>query len=125
MASSCITCRAIERRDGIEFQDRCREHVHGLRRFRRHCYDKPWRCPGWAGGGWTYPSARRDVCDGGSFATTWGRMLGGQWYADRWINWRWHHCQACGTIAIPHVTRWLDPTWWRWLITWKIRSWRD
>lgn len=51
------------------------------------------------------------ICPGGSFAPHWGKGCG----------WHFHKCDTCGTIAIPHVTRWLDYTyvafclgsWWR------------
>lgn len=98
--------------------------------LRRQCYNKFWRCPGWAGGGWTstfYDSkpddwtdedwqrsaARRrhwwqtrDRCQGG---TLWRVRASG----DPWRSWRWSRCTKCDVIALPHITRWLDPTWWR------------
>lgn len=102
--------------------------------LRRQCYDKPWRCPGWAGGGWqmTYydskpaddwtdeewksSSARRrhwwqprHRCKSG---TLWRARLS----EDPWWSWRWHHCNVCDVVALPHVIRWLDPTWWRWFV---------
>lgn len=83
--------------------------------FRRHCYDKPWRCPGWAGGGWKRPSDKRDICDGGSFAPHW--KSGCQWH--------FHKCYWCGTVAVPLVTRWLDPTWWKFVLTRKVPQWLE
>lgn len=73
-------------------------------KLRRTCYDRPWRCPGWAGGGWRHPRPGRDVCHGGSFA----RELAAE---GLWFAWRWHRCPECGTVALPSVARWLDPTW--------------
>ena len=52
--------------------------------LRRHCYDKFWRCPGWAGGGWRTP--KTDRCDGGSLKVH-GQV--GQPLEDRWWRWRW------------------------------------
>jgi hypothetical protein len=89
--------------------------------LRRHCYNKPWRCPGWAGGGWSTPTRKRDIClHGGSFAGMWGSDR------DRWYLWRWHKCSMCGTVAIPYVTRWLDPTFLQhhvWLYGMTLREW--
>jgi hypothetical protein len=78
------------------------ERAGGVR-LRRTCYDKPHRCPGWAGGGWRYPRPSRDVCDGGSLVAT--------MYVGRWWRWRFHRCPTCGTWAWPPVTKWADPTW--------------
>ena len=97
--------------------------------LRRHCYDKFWRCPGWAGGGWRYPKVKR--YDGGSL-----RVHGmiGKPSTDRWWRWRWHRCNKCDVIAIPVIAQWLDPTWW-WFVLgrrvlrtvcdwWQMRKWR-
>lgn len=73
--------------------------------LRRHCYDKPWRCPGWAGGGWSWAEPQR--CDGGS--------LGIHIKELPLRNWRFGRCGTCDVLVIPLVTRWVDPTylWWR------------
>lgn len=82
-------------------------------RLRRHCYDKFWRCPGWAGGGWRV--ARTDVCASGSFAGTI------DWDLPMWrVALQFHRCATCGTVAIPYATRWVDPTYLRWRI---VRRW--
>jgi hypothetical protein len=73
--------------------------------FSRPCYDKPHRCPGWAGGAWM--RARVSRCDSGS--------LGRTSYRRRY--WLGARCPACGLYVLPIVTRWLDPTW----IWWAIR----
>lgn len=86
-------------------------------RFQRHCYNKMWRCPGWAGGGWSTNRFGRDKCDGGSFARKY-MSPGWRWYT----NWQFHRCDTCGTVAIPHVTRWLDPTWYRWGVNWDFKQ---
>ena len=68
-------------------------------RFSRPCYDKPLRCPGWAGGGMRY--ARRDRC-------AHGRMSG--WHGDRpWPTWSLHRCDTCDVVTWPYVVRWLNP----------------
>lgn len=88
--------------------------------LRRHCYDKFWRCPGWAGGGWRYPKV--DRCDGGSLQV---HGMTGQPVTDRWWRWRWHRCNRCDVIAIPVITHWLDPTWWRFVLGTWIPRWID
>jgi hypothetical protein len=73
--------------------------------IRRHCYDKPWRCPGWAGGGWRYPKTK--LCDGGTL--DFRIEVDGAW--PRWHSWHWHRCPKCEVLVIPMVTRWADPSW--------------
>lgn len=70
-------------------------------RISRPCYDKWWRCPGWAGGGMRY--AKVDRCDGGSLVTR------EAWPVRR--KWRFHRCSTCKVIVLPSVIRWVDPTW--------------
>lgn len=93
-------------------------------RIRRHCYDKPHRCPGWAGGGMKHPRDGAVICDSASFVNAAENM-----YFKRFWTWRFHRCSNCGTVALPHVLRWFDPTWW-WHIQfwyWKVRflNWRE
>lgn len=79
-------------------------------------YDKHHRCPGWSGGGWTYP--KRERCDGGSL------MVPGSWNlertmalpADPWWKWKTYKCRKCDVLVLPYITRWLDPTWLAWTI---------
>ena len=80
-------------------------------RVSRPCYDKPWRCPGWAGGGMRY--ARRSRCNG-------GHMRG--WQPDDGAHpaWRFHRCDTCDVLTWPYITRWLD---WRWLAGWASMMW--
>lgn len=80
--------------------------------FSRHCYDKPHRCPGWAGGGWRYPKV--DRCENGRL------RIANEEHADPWMSFRWHRCSSCDVIAIPEVVRWLDPTWWTWWLGSRI-----
>jgi hypothetical protein len=31
---------------------------------------------------------------------------------DRWWAWKFHRCnRGCGVVALPYVTRWIDPSW--------------
>jgi len=88
--------------------------------FRRHCYDKPHRCPGWAGGGWSHPREGKSICPSGSLSAQ-------IWRDDnrfRW--WKSYQCELCGTRTIPRVTRWLDPTWLWWYVRRHVMyDWRD
>lgn len=102
-------------------------------RLSRPCYDKPHRCPGWAGGGWK--SAKRDRCDGG-YVDTRGReyegVFGGT-YVDKHPGsnkWRFGRCrgtnqkgtEGCGVVTIPWALRKLDPRWW--MIYWyRLSNW--
>jgi len=83
-------------------------------RLSRPCYDKPWRCPGWAGGG--LKLAKKYHCEN-------GRMTG--WEGDqRWPQWRFQRCTQCSTVTLPFALRRLDPTWIAWRITrwWETRD---
>jgi hypothetical protein len=71
--------------------------------LRRHCYDKPWRCPGWSGGGWRYTDDTR--CESGHLDIFDG---------NRFPSWRFSRCNRCDVRAIPYVTRWLDWTYVGW-----------
>lgn len=72
--------------------------------FSRHCYDKPHRCPGWAGGGMKY--AKVDRCPNS------GRINVD--YDDRWYRWKFHHCTDCTVTCWPILVQELDYTWWAW-----------
>ena len=100
-------------------------------RFSRPCYDKPHRCPGWAGGGTR--SARVDRCENGSVTTlpkiheTHGYYTVGEHPANNW--WMFGRCiggvidaegnrsEPCGVVTWPYALRWLD---WRYVIVWKL-----
>lgn len=84
---------------------------HRLWAFSRPDYDKPHRCPGWAGGGMRY--ARKVRCDGGHVHIDYDR---------RGWQWRTHRCCLCGLLVLPYVIRWIDP---RWLSYWASTTWRD
>jgi hypothetical protein len=102
--------------------------------LQRMCYDKFWRCPGWAGGG--FRAARRQRCTGGSLLVPGirtvadkarERSIGEHMPDDRWWRLRFHRCNAgCGVLALPYVTRWADPTWWAWqvrVVVVALREW--
>lgn len=88
------------------------------RYWRRHCYDKPHRCPGWAGGGWTYPKVTR--CQGGRLDIV--------DYGMPRAAWRFSRCGNCDVRAIPYVTRWLDWTYLGWRLmrfAGRVKDWRE
>ena len=86
-------------------------------RIRRHCYDKPHRCPGWAGGGRRYPKPGKTVCKNGS--------LRWDMYEQRFWRFRFHRCAKCGTVAVPIVVKYLDPFYWvDWELGHVIRNWK-
>lgn len=68
-------------------------------RVSRPCYDKPHRCPGWAGGGAFY--GRADRCISGRISVD---------YEARLWQWRMWRCTACDVITLPYVVRWVDVT---------------
>lgn len=84
-------------------------------RLSRPCYDKPHRCPGWAGGGWKRPKERR--CRDGSVHTR-PRMVRDAEYGDYEVSdpgtnrWRFGRCNKCDVVTVPFVWRYLDPRYW-------------
>ena len=68
-------------------------------RISRPCYDKYWRCPGWAGPGWRYPEI--DTCDSGSLSAVI------DWYG-HW-TWKFHKCPKCDMIVLPYKAKYIDP----------------
>lgn len=87
-------------------------------RLSRPCYDKPWRCPGWAGGGMRY--AKRDRCEG-------GRMLGWNHGEQRWPHLWFHRCNTCDVVTLPFALRWVISVDWWGVVTrraaWRLESW--
>lgn len=71
----------------------------GAMRISRSCWDKPRRCPGWAGAGWNYRAAlaERTYCHNGSVT-----------FPHRW--WSLGVCDECGVRVLPYWTRLLFPT---------------
>lgn len=109
--------------------------------LRRHSYDEPWRCPGWNGGGYRSPHWDTQPVDWieellGPFykfhrrRTHWWQSRqvckhGRLWafdVNDPWEAWRWHQCTRCDIVAIPYVTRFLDPTFWNGVF-WEFVHW--
>lgn len=111
--------------------------------WRRHCYDKVRRCPGWAGPGWkrTYYDEKPDHWDSvhnddGNFPFETSALRRIEWYQrrnrcdngflwtmdliDPWRMFRVHRCSKCDVRTIPMFTRWLDPSWWKWVLTHDI-----
>lgn len=87
-------------------------------RLSRPCYDKPHRCPGWAGGGVHFPStrgyAKYGSCDNGSIRT---RLRRGDESGDNYPGsrrWSFGRCTKCDVVTWPVVIRWVDPGWWNW-----------
>lgn len=81
----------------------------------RPCYDKPHRCPGWAGGGFLRALVSR--CDSGSLSRVDYRRR--YWFGAR--------CPECGLYVIPIILRGLDPTWIWWMVRhphWPRWAWR-
>ncbi len=81
-------------------------------RFSRPCYDKWWRCPGWAGGGMKYAKVKR--CEGGSLANL------HEW--TRRCRWHCHRCPECDVIVLPIMVQWLDWSHWKWWLPYTIRE---
>lgn len=73
--------------------------------FSRPCYDKPHRCPGWAGGGFLRALIYR--CESGSLSRV-------DYRRRYWLGTR---CSECGLYVLPIWTRGLDPSW----ISYRIR----
>lgn len=74
-------------------------------RIARQDYDKPHRCPGWAGSGWNFTTLADDeTCPNGYVA----------WYDKPFAKWRTNTCtKKCGTLVLPYATRYVDPSWYR------------
>lgn len=82
--------------------------------IRRACYDKPHRCPGWAGGGFRYPKDGKTICANGYFPYTDSRFDG----------WKLRRCTTCGTVRLPIHLKWLDPSWLAYWVPSKIEDWK-
>lgn len=78
----------------------------------RSNYDKVRRCPGWSGPAW---KASEEICPG-------GMLIDWYEYPYKVAQWRFMKCERCGTIVLPNVLKWLDYTWWQWMI--ERRKWK-
>ena len=121
--------------------------------LRRHCYDKAHKCPGRNGGGFKYPvdpkgtpepDWYRELCKEDPVREPWeqSNLVQQHWWQqlyrcdrgmiymphnDPWRIWRWGHCNRCDVLAIPMVSRYLDPKWVYYEIkhSCQFGSWRD
>lgn len=92
-------------------------------RLSRPCYDKPHRCPGWAGGGVRSARVYRCTSDNGGG----GSLRGGYYYERGLLPWslRFSYHRPCRTLVLPYVVRHVDPGWWRWKLRWMLLDVRD
>lgn len=74
-------------------------------RISRPCYDKPRRCPGWAGGGWRYAKTRR--------------CLDGHVQWPHGVRWWFGRCDTCGVIVLPYAVSITSPRMWAWSIRYR------
>lgn len=81
-------------------------------RLSRPCYDKPHRCPGWAGGGMHYADDSHP-CNNGSIRTRKPDPYPGEYVYPATAKWRFGHCTKCDVVTWPWALRRLDPTWWK------------
>lgn len=81
-------------------------------RISRPCYDKPYRCPGWSGGGDLF--AKRVRCQNKT-----GSMV--NMYDKRLWQWRFNRHPECGVVVLPYVVRWLDWRWWKYVLMRAVR----
>lgn len=84
-------------------------------RVSQPCWNKPRRCPGWAGPGWTSPVTA--TCPGGNIRTR-PRLIrdavNGDWSSDHpgTNAWRFGRCDTCGRVTTPFALRRAYPTYW-------------
>lgn len=95
----------------------CCVELRGWPNISRPCYDKPRRCPGWAGGGWK--GAKHLYCrerDGYSGYVNID-------FNSRWWKWKTHKCTGCGVIVLPTMIRWTDWRSWWYEVRYARNSW--
>ena len=92
-----------------------------MRRISRPCYDKPHRCPGWAGGGAKYPKGYESRCDNGSIHVRARGLAETYSVARGWFNshpaehpWRFGYCDTCNVKTWPWALVQLAPSNLRW-----------
>lgn len=84
-------------------------------------YDKPHRCPGWSGSGWTYN--KRDWCDDPQMPegwSRWGRDMPNSIYGTRLWFLRVHRTACCGTYVLPYSLVWLNWRTWTNGVGWML-----
>lgn len=85
----------------------CGVALRGRWNISRPCYDKPRRCPGWAGGGWK--SAKHFLCRDHDRYSGYLNIN----FKNRWWKWKTHRCPTCKVVVLPYVIRWTSPrSWW-------------
>lgn len=77
-------------------------------RLSRPCYDKPHRCPGWAGGGWKY--GKTDRCENGGSIRVRKLDDSGHPGHPAEFRWRFSHCTKCDVVTWPYSVRFVDPS---------------
>jgi hypothetical protein len=91
----------------------------GGMRLSRPCYDKPRRCPGWAGGGMKYANVKHCTSEDDSYNgyITWHKGF---------ALWRFGRCNSCDTVTWPFMIQWIDPGFWKYKLHWwfVLRYWR-
>lgn len=99
-------------------------------RLSRPCYDKPHRCPGWAGGGWKSGNDKHP-CNSGSIRTRKPDPdYAGEFIYPSTAKWRPGYCVGsrhtgappCGVVTIPWGLRYLDPRWWL-IHKYRLQNW--
>lgn len=79
-------------------------------RFSRPCYDKPHRCPGWAGGGMKYPRGE-SRCNNGRIRTRVEmKEFPGEYEYPASTPWRFGHCDTCDVVTWPWALSWPSRT---------------
>lgn len=75
-----------------------------MTRIVRKDYDKPNRCPSWAGPGIIPYFFEKDLpdCDNGQSG----------YYDDDCNLWHFHECSTCGVKTFPIFFNYFDPQWW-------------
>lgn len=82
-------------------------------KIRRTNYDKAHRCPEQSGPGWR-GRPEDSICKNGSLSGT-------MHYKWLW-QFRFNRCPECNTLVLPVAARWLDPTWYKWIIQKNVRE---
>lgn len=85
----------------------CMVMLRGRWNISRPCYDKPRRCPGWAGGGWKH--AEYVLCYEREGQSGYVSID----FENPWWRWKTHKCTSCGVVVLPYVIIWTSwRTWW-------------
>lgn len=104
-------------------------HPRGWWKLSRPCYDKPHRCPGWAGGAFKY--AKVDHCPDGyiTFGMSKEELAALDLSTDEWAKVRYPRpfalgqCTTCDVVVLPFWTRKLSLIWWWRESWWTFENW--